>query len=855
MMFGRDQDLNTAASLVQAGESVDIVGSRGSGRSSFLAKLRNRLEAEDFTVVSVRGVASLRQHPLAAMHLAGVGGQRDPRTSTIQLTADALREMTLGQKSVLFMDDWDDLDESSWGLAESIRRSTGLPIVLSRLQGLPARHTPSGLAASSLETSYVIDMLPIRFEELELVLIDRLGGPIETGTMSRIYAKSGGIVGLACSILDAAVREERLVNNSGMWSATRDLWSPGLRGVLEAHLENLTPEARDALEVIALVGVADVDTVRKLVSWNTLELLEERGMLRLIPAGSRQLVNVVPPLLVEFFRNLPLAARRIRLSEMITRRLGASDSVDLLVAQAGHVEAIAEDDALFVRLLQERARTRRIVTRAEWESAPEPRTAVQYIRALLQTSGSEPQVLAVFDAAIEVGGDTISRIEFALLRAQWGAYIEGDMSGALHALRDETSGLGPHSRMAEAGAVLIESNLEAIPPDFADRLESGEELPEQVRCALLEAQLTVLISLGRFGDARRVFDSLPDSVKNSSATPANALFGFVLLGEGEFDEALQWALRGIDEAHGFLDPEATRSHGYLAALCLLISGDYAATEEITDMLFSMGDPPLFPMSLQLGLLSIASIAAIRRGNIALGERYVQKIAAAGIVDGPLPLQSTVWTEAQLLALNGQSREAADGLWAAAEVHWARGARFAAGLAMLTAVELQPGTERFAVLDARIGKLDCPYLAPHLEYLRARECRDPQAFFDVTDGLVRTGRPGLAVGALRQAIELFQQNRQDAFADVARSRLESLNEELGNRPIDTIRFNVNAITLTARELEISQMIAQGLSNPEIASRLVLSVRTVESHLNKIMRKTRLSARAELVAYMNSLPVNL
>jgi two-component system, NarL family, response regulator NreC len=54
-------------------------------------------------------------------------------------------------------------------------------------------------------------------------------------------------------------------------------------------------------------------------------------------------------------------------------------------------------------------------------------------------------------------------------------------------------------------------------------------------------------------------------------------------------------------------------------------------------------------------------------------------------------------------------------------------------------------------------------------------------------------------------------------------------------------------LSARELEVLELIALGHTNGEIASRLFLSVRTVESHRAHIQQKTRRFTRAELVAY--------
>jgi two-component system response regulator NreC len=54
-------------------------------------------------------------------------------------------------------------------------------------------------------------------------------------------------------------------------------------------------------------------------------------------------------------------------------------------------------------------------------------------------------------------------------------------------------------------------------------------------------------------------------------------------------------------------------------------------------------------------------------------------------------------------------------------------------------------------------------------------------------------------------------------------------------------------LSGRELEVLRLIALGHTNSEIASRLYLSVRTVESHRAHIQQKTRRTTRADLVAY--------
>ena len=51
-------------------------------------------------------------------------------------------------------------------------------------------------------------------------------------------------------------------------------------------------------------------------------------------------------------------------------------------------------------------------------------------------------------------------------------------------------------------------------------------------------------------------------------------------------------------------------------------------------------------------------------------------------------------------------------------------------------------------------------------------------------------------------------------------------------------------LTAQEAQIARLGADGLSNPEIASRLFLSPRTVQYHLGKIFTKLGITSRVQL-----------
>ena len=82
-----------------------------------------------------------------------------------------------------------------------------------------------------------------------------------------------------------------------------------------------------------------------------------------------------------------------------------------------------------------------------------------------------------------------------------------------------------------------------------------------------------------------------------------------------------------------------------------------------------------------------------------------------------------------------------------------------------------------------------------------------------------------------------------------ARAAALAEQCGGAVTPALRRASDPLPLTAREREIVMLIGQGLSNREVAERLTLSVRTVESHIYRAMAKTGTTSREELAGLLS------
>lgn len=149
------------------------------------------------------------------------------------------------------------------------------------------------------------------------------------------------------------------------------------------------------------------------------------------------------------------------------------------------------------------------------------------------------------------------------------------------------------------------------------------------------------------------------------------------------------------------------------------------------------------------------------------------------------------------------------------------ARYAAGCAHAAAGDHEDAREAFEDAVQLLGRAQLPFEAARALVGLALTLRD-------------LGREDIAQRELASARERFA--ALGAEAEERRAATIQVSRPAGERPV-----------LSARESEVLGLVAEGLSNKQIAKRLTLSEHTVHRHVANILVKLRLSSRTAAAAY--------
>jgi ATP/maltotriose-dependent transcriptional regulator MalT len=213
-------------------------------------------------------------------------------------------------------------------------------------------------------------------------------------------------------------------------------------------------------------------------------------------------------------------------------------------------------------------------------------------------------------------------------------------------------------------------------------------------------------------------------------------------------------------------------------------------------------------------------------------RYEEALAAALLASEEAPeLFLSAWALPELIEAakrSGKTQLGVGPLERLAEATAAAGTDWALGIDARSRALMSEGETAERLYREAIERLRRTRLRPELA----------RAHLLYGEWLRREGRRVDAREQLRTAHEMLAAIGMEAFAERARRELLATGEKMRKRTVDT------RDELTSQERQIAGLARDGLSNPEIGTRLFLSSRTVEWHLGKVFTKLGITSRMDL-----------
>ncbi|GAA1862908.1 hypothetical protein GCM10009836_49080 [Pseudonocardia ailaonensis] len=854
--------------------AVLITGSPGVGKSTTLdALLRHTGDAR---VHRVTADEMSRTRPFGLIgDLVGVAVPYPPRADTAARVVDAVEQLCADRPLVLAADDVHHADPDSLAVLTGLVGATAdlaLTLLLAR-RPLPARTQLTALAARP--RLHEVELTGLDDSGLEHLVAARCGAPPGPRLAELLRSANGNPLHAAVLLEDLA-RSSGLTTDAGTVELAADARASvpsSVQAAARAHLALVDEQARPLLQTLAVWGrPATVDQLARITGTAPVALLEPvqavvaAGVARWVPGDRldfahdvyRDVVgaDLAPPLRtvlhdacaavlqadgaagteVLAHRASPGRALQVAVTEL---QYAPAQAADLLAEAADRAGAAEAEDIALARAhalsgAGQLRESRQVAQEAlGWVRNPAIRASLTVVMVHAMLAGAQSaEVIGMIDRIL--AGELPQRQRASLERQRHLTVVLGGLASV-----PVRSGTAPSpaglalelflaGRCRDALAAAEAAAAEAPPP-------SVEPAPPwtDLRAAPIWPALVAIYAEGPEQARRRSLDDRRRAQEE---------------GRSWLSPGLLFVAAGIDQVAGRWDDAlATTDAGLEAAAAAGLGWVSRAVA----------------MSAQI---------RIRRGEL---DRAAVELDRWRLQDLPeyAGLPMTTLAEVMLHEAHGRLPEAAElaarswdetvgsgrRLWApVAAPDVARIAARAGDAALLARV--------LADTEAVVGAGDqAPVLAPAADLARAVAEGDPdRAGAAATAYGLRGHVPGEMAGWEESAVAAAARGDADRARAAARhcTRIaESLGDTTSRRrlaarlrahdlrvapPARRARPATGWGSLTPTELRVAELVGEGLTSPQIGTRLYLSPRTVQTHISHSLRKLELRSRSELAA---------
>jgi DNA-binding CsgD family transcriptional regulator len=799
--------------------------------------------------------------PLLPPDLGGDGLEREDRSQLLRRYGRAVAKTAGGQPLVVFVDDAHLLDGGSATLVHQLALTRAATVLVTVRSGERAPDAVVALWKDGLAER--IEVGGLTGAAIEELLGAVLGGPVDTASLRQLADHCRGSPLVLRELVTGAVERGALGEEGGIWRLRSELRPTArLAELVALRLGNLTDPERAVLELVTLGEPLGQAELARLADPASVQTLEGKGLITSRVDGRRVQVWLAHPVYGDVVRMAVSALRERALTRSLAevietvggrrredtlrlaslRLTGGGGSAGMLVAGARAARA-RHDHGLAERLARAA-----IVEGAGFDARF---MAAEAAHVQGRTAQAERELAAL---ATDAASDA-ERARVALLRFDHSFLLQGRDVG-IRLLDDVAAAITDPSWREELLA--RRSFVTTLSGGPRAVVQAAPAIPPRPRPGPLTA--IVFYSMARLGRLDEVIRQLgPDPACAAIPAPDEpwhqwALFVILVVAladAGRLREAEELLMR----AHGLvIDQPDAEARAFVAGWFAVVhleqgrpvSAFRRASESYT-LFQQLGQvfSAQFPYAAAVQALALTGQASRAAETFAALDALA--LPAMPVNETDL-LQARAWAAAaagDLPAARHQFQVAADRgeqigdlIGAAAALH---------GLARLG--HARDVATRLAALATQT---DGDLVAARATYARAVADRDSQALRKVCRAFEDMGALLYAAEASAEAAVVLRragQARKAAAAEQEASRLLARCEGAATPPVRVITARVR---LTPGELDTAVQAAAGRSNKQIAADMHLSIRTVESHLQRAYDKLGIAGRHELPGALHNQP---
>jgi DNA-binding CsgD family transcriptional regulator len=845
-----EHDAIRSALLSNQSCGVVVVGAAGVGKTTLARTVTTSCRSHVQWAVCTESSRSIPLGVFAAR--VSPSASRDP----VALIASAREAILAGDNTVIGIDDAHLLDQLSATLVHQIAVDRAGHIVATIRSGEPVPDAVTSL----WKDGYLqrLELQPFTKQQSIALVESVLGGTLEGLSADVMWDSSGGNPLFLRHMVEGALEAGTLAEVNGVWQWRGPAVVPsGLAALLESRLDRAGDDVVNALKLLALCEPLDIDALCELAGVEAVDAAEVQGLIRIVHDDpdiinarfshplygdvirrrvGTALARKLRGRLVQVLRDhdLDSPASRIRLAQLY---IGSDQVVDT------HLLIAAAKDAIFLSNLPLGER----LARKAFQRGGGLRAGALLSRALLWQGRPREadEILTRFDPA------NLDELQLV----QWGVPHVSNLFWSMNEVvrAHEVMALlcqrvtHPTLRLiveATAAALAVHENRIAEGLPAAERVLSDPNAPKQaLEFAAFTAGLAMPVA-GRGGDFEpiagrcRVEQIATDGMIRVMVRYCDVL-ALTYMGDLDLADRRAAGYAEFSSAGQFLGWAIAK---IMAGLVATYRGKFPqAISSIEQALAALTAEAPLPWWLPARLLLARAYAAL--GSVDQAKRVLEEAKEHTGPSVALHYPQLLIARSWLAAAKGAQRAAVEMAWAAADCAQGSGQYAAEAEALHHAARFGDRTvaSRLAVLAHCV---DGPVVPLYARHATALASSDGTALDAVSDEFEVAGLILSAADSAAQAATLHDRAGLRRKSAESAARALRLAAQCGGATTPAIRSAAKPLPVTSREREIVALIAEGLSNREIAERLTLSVRTVEGHIYRACIKLDVTDRDEL-----------